>query len=518
MHNNYYFLRQLSQQLDKLLKGTVVSECYSQSKEELIIRFETTSDPFFIKASLLSSFSCVTFPVEFHRAKKNSIDLFPHLIGQRVQSVTQFENERAFAINFTNDFQLLFKLHGNRSNLVLFQNEIAVEIFKKSLKADTNIQLQAMNRMIDWSYEKFIASLENLPQTYFTLGQLSWRYFESNGFANAGIETKWTMLLQLKDLLESPSYHISNIEGKPVLSLIPFGEIRREYDNPLQAINDFYYTFTNVFALQNEKQSLLSVLNSRLASGKNYLLKTTAKLGELQHDNNYKVWADIIMANLHRISPGQEKAVLENLYDEGKPVTIKLKPTLSPQKNAEALYRKAKNQQIEIDHVTKAINEKQRQLADLEETQKTIGRLTELKKLRDLKKDLQLSGKHDDDIITLPYFEFEKNGFRILVGKNAESNDVLTLKHTYKNDLWLHAKDVAGSHVIIKYQSGKKFPKEVIERAAQLAAYNSKRKTDTLCPVIVTPKKFVRKRKGDPPGAVIVEREEVIMVVPKLGE
>ncbi len=98
---------------------------------------------------------------------------------------------------------------------------------------------------------------------------------------------------------------------------------------------------------------------------------------------------------------------------------------------------------------------------------------------------------------------------------NAQRNDELTLKYAYKEDLWLHAKDVPGSHVIIKHQSGKNFPKDVIERAAQLAAYYSKRKTDTLCPVAVTPKKYVRKRKGDPAGMVVVEREEVVMVEPR---
>jgi predicted ribosome quality control (RQC) complex YloA/Tae2 family protein len=70
---------------------------------------------------------------------------------------------------------------------------------------------------------------------------------------------------------------------------------------------------------------------------------------------------------------------------------------------------------------------------------------------------------------------------------------------------------------LIKHQAGKNFPKDVIERAAELAAYNSKRKNDSLCPVIVTPKKFVRKRKGDPAGAVVVEKEDVVMVVPKLS-
>ncbi len=73
----------------------------------------------------------------------------------------------------------------------------------------------------------------------------------------------------------------------------------------------------------------------------------------------------------------------------------------------------------------------------------------------------------------------------------------------------------AGSHVLIKHQAGKKIPKDVIERAAQLAAYYSKRKNETLCPVAVTPKKFVRKRKGDPAGMVVVEKEDTILVEPK---
>ena len=61
------------------------------------------------------------------------------------------------------------------------------------------------------------------------------------------------------------------------------------------------------------------------------------------------------------------------------------------------------------------------------------------------------------------------------------------------------------------------FLKDVIQRAAELAAYYSKRKNESLCPVSVTPKKYVRKRKGDPPGLVVVEREEVLMVVPSLS-
>ena len=102
-----------------------------------------------------------------------------------------------------------------------------------------------------------------------------------------------------------------------------------------------------------------------------------------------------------------------------------------------------------------------------------------------------------------------------MLGKNAKANDELTLKVARKNDLWLHAKDVAGSHVIIRQKPGQNYPKHIIEKAASIAAANSKRKTDTLCPVIFTEKKFVRKIKGAPAGQVIVEKEEVVMVKPE---
>ena len=115
----------------------------------------------------------------------------------------------------------------------------------------------------------------------------------------------------------------------------------------------------------------------------------------------------------------------------------------------------------------------------------------------------------------VPYKRFETEGFTILVGKGARENDELTLKYAKKDDLWLHAKDVTGSHVVLKHQSNKPFPSQVIDKAAQLAAFYSKRKTDSLCPVIVTPKKYIRKPKGLPPGMVHVDKEETILVSPE---
>ena len=126
-----------------------------------------------------------------------------------------------------------------------------------------------------------------------------------------------------------------------------------------------------------------------------------------------------------------------------------------------------------------------------------------------------LSKKENQAESQKPIFKvYEYMGFQILVGRNAKNNDELTFKYGYKEDLWLHAKDVKGSHVLIKYQSGKNFPRPVIQVAAQLAAFYSSNKNTNTCPVIFTPRKFVRKSKGLPAGAVFVDKEDIIFVKP----
>ena len=514
MHNNYYFLRQLSAELEKQIAGTVVSECFSQSKDELIIRFETTSKPFFIRASLQADFCCLSFPEDFNRARKNSVDLFGELIGQRVQACRQFANERSFVTEFSNNYKLLFKMHGNRANLVLFHDEKSVGLFRNHLTTDADIVLDNLNRTIDWSYEAFEAGVHDLQKLYFTFGKSVWNFLNRNNFEEKSVVEKWQSIQDLLNYLKKPNYYITGVEGKLLLSLFPDGDIIKQFKDPLLASNEFFIQYTVFFAFFQEKREVLSQLTTRLHNGLSYLVKTNQKKKEIEKDTHYKTWADLVMANLHQIKPGDEKITLSNFYDADKPIEIKLKKDLNAQKNAEIFYRKGKNQQIEIQKLTEGIAAKQKQVTALQEKLIALEKIDDLKNLRNFTNDLGLKQEADKKENPLPYHEVEFNGFKIWIGKNAQHNDTLTLKHTFKEDLWLHAKDVPGSHVVIKYQSGKKFPKDVIERAAQLAAFNSKRKTESLCPVAYTAKKFVRKRKGDPAGAVIVEREEVILVEP----
>lgn len=470
-----------------------------------MLEFNDSTRSFFIKASLQADFCCLSFPDRFNRARKNSVDLFTEIILKKVKQVYQFKNERCFAIELDEGHTLLFKMHGNRANVVLFRNNIAVKLFRGQLKADINLTLDALHRELDFSEAAFNKHRNNLAGYYITLGNLVWEYW------NAQANQQWPDFKNLIHELEANHFFILDKSGKIYLSLIRTSTVLEQFQDPIAAINSFFIQYVSRAAFRMQQHEQLKTLNDQIKAGRNYIQKNEAKLKELQQDTHYQLWGDLIMANLHTLTAGTAKTILTNFYDH-QLVEIKLKPDLSPQKNAEVFYRKAKNQQIEINQLQKAIGAKTVELEKWITRLREVEQATELKGLQALKSSKTTKQK----AAVLPYHEFEHKGFRIWVGRHAEANDELTLKHAYKEDLWLHAKDVAGSHVVIKYQAGKKFPKDVVERAAQLAAYNSKRKTDSLCPVVVTPKKFVRKRKGDPAGAVVVEREEIILVEPRL--
>lgn len=475
----------------------------------MILEFNNTQQSFFIKASLQPDFCCLSFPHQFNRARKNSIDLFAEVILKAVKKVFPFENERCFAIQFEDNLTVLFKMHGNKANIILFRDDVAISLFRSHLKPDLTLSLATLNRSIDFSKGAFHEHLLNLPNHYFTFGKLVWEYWslQSKDLADQNL---WPAFENLLRELESPTYFIIQHADKLQLSLIPIGTILEQFNNPVEALNSFFNQYVSTQAFSSQKHAQLKTLREQIKAAQNYIQKNNQKLVELQNDTHYQLWGDLLMSNLHTLKAGLTQVTLPGFYDN-QPVEIKLKPNLSPQKNAEVFYRKSKNQQIEIAQLQTSIDLKTSELEKLNRQYNQVELISDIKELRQAEPPKNQKQKN-----ILPYHEFEHKGFRIWVGRNAQANDELTLKLAYKEDLWLHAKDVAGSHVIIKHQAGKTFPKDVIERAAQLAAYNSKRKTDSLCPVIVTPKKFVRKRKGDPAGAVVVEREEVILVVPRL--
>mgnify|MGYP003563083043 FL=1 len=509
MHNNYHFIKHLAPSLDVKLKNALLIEVFSQNKDELILGFARDGKEFFIQADLSPSFSCLSFPDTFHRAKKNSVDLFDEVRNQAVSKTFCFQNNRAFYIAFRNDYKLVFKLFGNRSNIILFKEDRPLKVFKHSLKNDWELKLDEFDQYYEKNWLVFEKLGGDLKKFDPTLGKPVMEYLDQFGFSSKTLEERWEMIQNLYKALDQQIFYV--LQDPTSLWCMPPEGDAEKFTGPLEAITHFYFQHTKRHHFEKNKYGLLQQLDQQQKSTKNYIQKTSNKLKALEHGVKYDQIADILMANLHRVKPNQKATRLYDFYHDEE-IEIKLNPRLTPQKNAEQYYRKSKNQRIEWDKLRENIDRKRSLLKEIDER---IEKIESTASFQELKPYVKTKSEQKQSPNTaLPYWLFEKNGFEILVGKNAAKNDQLTFKVALKNDLWLHAKDTTGSHVVIR-QRGNHYPEDIVEYAASLAAWHSKRKSESICPVSVAPRKYVRKPKGVPAGAVLVDKERVVLVPPE---
>jgi len=501
VHQNHYFLKKLTHQLHQTIQGFRVKESFTQNKNEHILQLTNGKNDLIIKTYLGASFCSLSFPNDFARKKVNTVNKFVDLLGLKVKEVGVFRYERAMYIEFQNDLNLVFQLYGTRSNMLLYKDDTCVEVFRKK-HADMQKLLQDFHR--------------KLPDPRDTTEILS-LFPAIAGFPAEIIRERGNILqmttakAMIKELDFSNTYYLINYHGKIKISMIPFGDIHDQFDNPLVAITTFFNEYIREDHLSREKNRHSIILKKQIVKTANYIDKSERKIDSLIQVKNHQQTGDLIMANLHNILPHSSSISVQNIYT-GKEVTIRLNPELNAQKNAGNYYRKSKKQNVELKKIRENITAKKKLFRDLNANLEALDSINNIKSLRKVFGNQKKPNKRQ--IESFPYYERNYKNFRILIGKGAKQNDSMLQSYSWKEDLWLHSKDGPGSHVLIKHKSGTTIPINVIEYAAQLAAFHSKRKHDSLTPVIYTPRKFVRKRKGDPPGMVVVEKEKVILVEP----
>lgn len=526
MHTNYYFLRQLAPALTERLRGYRVAACFSQEKDELVVGLSNGTAEFWLKAQLGANFPALALPETFQRARANSVDLFAELLGEQVESVVAWPQDRVLQVNFRSGARLAFKLYGPRPNAIFrTAPDAPAQLFQQKLLADADLRPQPAAAQATppapatKSDQSGKSEKSVIPPP---LADLPLRYLRAHGYDQAAPEAKARQVNQVLAQLEKPAhYYIIQLDGRTRLSLLPLGEVLETFPGtePVAALRRFVPMALGRRALETETQQLRTLLTRRADEAGTAAAHARRRLHALAHEAGYRHTADLIMANLHAIAPGAVQVEVVDFYTNELRI-LKLKANEKPQRTAENLYRKAKNQQIEERELTERIARREAEafaaLERLEELD-TQPALAELRGLRAWRKQHGLDPAANAATKApgeLPFKVFEDRGFTILVGRSAENNDLLTQKYAHKDDLWLHAKDVAGSHVVIRHRAGQTVPEPVVEHAAMLAGWYSKRQHDSLCPVTVTPKKFVRKPRGARPGQVIVERERVVLVKP----
>lgn len=471
------------QALRPKIEGAELFDAYAVSKEQMVFHFVKNQSEFHI-ILYTSGFNAFFWAQETYGKPRSKFQTqYKSLFGQKCKKLICFDRERSFAISFGSE-SLVFALFG-RVNHVLKRptetNEWLLELpggreVRYEPTQKVNVETDFLTKVLGKSVEsdQLERSQKAIEEGRFDLGR------------NAKEQLVFSFGME-----------------DPLFSSRDIFEVLKRYRDLWFREFHFSHTYERI------QKHLLKEKSKTEKS----LQAVEQQIHRLEHDQSYRLWADLIMANLAKVPKDITEVVLKDFYGV-EDVKIPLKKKLNAQENAANFYRKSKNQGKEKGVLDNRLEKLFERLEELEVQVEHLANVSEIKPLLSLESEI-FDAPEKAKKKTSEFNEFEYQGYRIFIGRNSQNNDRLTLGFAGKNDLWLHAKDLAGSHVIIRNQgSDTSYPNHVIEYAAGLAAYFSKGRNREWCPVLYTPKKYIRKPKGAPAGAVHVDREEVVLVQP----
>ena len=334
-------------------------------------------------------------------------------------------------------------------------------------------------------------------------------------------------LLKASVLNPKPSAILGNDKNIFEFSFMEISQFGNLGEN--KAVETFSELLELVFSERDKKERVrvfASDLAKLLSNSKSRLEKKIAirkrELLECEHSEKYRIYGELLKANMHLIVKGAPFCDVPNYYDaEMATVRIPLDITLSPQQNAQKYFKKYRKLCNAAAVLEELITESEKELQYIESVIDELLRAQSLAELKEIRLELQSAGyirsvgaKAKVNIkLSSPLEVVSPDGFKILIGRNNRQNDELTLKIADKEDLWFHTKNIPGSHVILLLE-GKEPSEEAIMFAAKLAAEHSKAAESSSVPVDYTKVKFIKKPAGSKPGMVIYKTNKTVYVTP----
>jgi predicted ribosome quality control (RQC) complex YloA/Tae2 family protein len=296
----------------------------------------------------------------------------------------------------------------------------------------------------------------------------------------------------------------------------------QQYDSISELLDDFYINKSSQMRIKQKSVDIRKLVQTNLdRCSKKYSLQLR-QLEDTKDKDQFKIKGELINANLYQIKEGDKKVTLNNYYTNEE-ITINLDPTLTPSQNAQKFFNKYNKKKRTLAALTDQIEETKKELSHLESIKYAIEFAKSEEDIADIRTELVEAGyikfknKKSNKKLekSQPMHYISSDGFHIYVGKNNLQNEELSLKFASNSDWWFHAKEVPGSHVIVK-ALGKDLPDKTFEEAAALAAFYSKASHSTKVTVDYTLKKNLIKPNSSPPGYVIYHTNYSLVVKPTI--
>ncbi len=490
-----------------------------------------------------------------------------YLTGALIKNIRQQEMDRILFVDFdaTNEIgdktelTLCTEIMGKYSNLILMKEGKVVDAIKRvdittssvrqilpgieyklpPAQGKLNLETEAIDSIIEvilTQREKLLSvAIMNTLQGVSPIvsRELAYRVtyddFPVSELSNEQLAILKNELQFIKDNLHHSDsfYLLSDESGKPKdfshYDIRQYsGKLKvKAYDSCSELLDDFYYERDRINRINHRGHELIKLINNLIERTSRKLAVQSDELKKCREKEKLRLFGELILANLYRLSKGATYYEVENYYDDGKIIKIPCNPALTPTENQKKYYKDYRKAQTAEKMLEKLIEDGKNEIIYLESVLDELSRADTDSEISLIRQELaqgsyikNIKGKKHKAPKELPPLEFcSSDGFRILVGRNNAQNERLSLKAALKSDMWLHAQKIPGSHVIICGE-GKEISDQAIEDAAVIAAYYSRARESTLVPVDYTRVKALKKPNGGKTGMVIYHEYYTIIVNP----
>lgn len=269
--------------------------------------------------------------------------------------------------------------------------------------------------------------------------------------------------------------------------------------------------------VQQQAAIVLRVVRNELKKNKTKIKKQQAELDAADNADEFKVKGELLTTYMHQVERGMTEIALPNYYDDNKPLKIALSNQIGPSQNAQKYFTKYNKLKTSVKYLNEQIAMAQEEVDYFENLLAQID-IASPKDIEEIRQELIQEGymrvqskKKQKPQVSQPEKFYATDGTLIEVGKNNLQNERLSMKTAAKSDIWLHTKDIPGSHVIIHDANPSD---DTLLEGAMLAAYFSKARDSANVPVDYLPVRRLRKPNGSKPGFVIFEGQTTMAVTP----
>ncbi|MBQ9757909.1 MAG: NFACT family protein [Clostridia bacterium] len=562
-------------ELNEKLSGGKIDKIHQPEKDEIIISIRTREGLFRLLISAATSNPRIHL-TNISRENPLTAPLFcmilrKHLGGGKIKAIHQLDFDRVIKIDIEcytelgdlTEKSLMVEIMGKHSNITLIQNDNKIIDSIKHIDFTTSAVRQVLPGLIyelppkqdkalptkfsasDFT-EKLIATSGDTPLDKFLVAEFMGMspllareiVYRAMGNTKAFISEIDSAIFSAQTEKFFNEFFSTSPCGTVVFDLstdkpLAFSAIAltqytnlgkiRQYISLSEAVETFFAVRDMQERLSQKAASTIKLVNNNIERCEKKIALHTESIEKAKNRDKYKMYGDLLTANLYKIDKNAKSTTVQNFFSEDlEDINIPLSEELTPSQNAQRYYKLYAKSKTAEEHSTHQLAEAKTEKAYLETVLDSVTRAQTPVDISEIREELMEQGyissgnkkKKKQQKKSKPMRFLSSDGFEILIGRNNKQNDELTIKTAYSTDMWLHTKNIPGSHVIIRTNGTGEVPDNTLLEAASLAAYFSKAQKSTGVAVDYTLIKNIRKPNGSSPGFVIFDTNYTVFVDP----